>query len=196
MSILKCEKRDTSKPGKKLRRENIIPAVIYGKNLKESVSIQIAESDAALLLRSKSVGSTVDLKVGTKKYSVMLKEIKYVVLSNNIEHIDFQELTAGEEVRVSAHIHIVGREDLPQGSIIQELVSEIEYRTLPVNLVDHLDIDVSKFVIGDDFKVGDLDIAKDDKYNITASLDTIILLISEPRIAQEEPEEEEETEVV
>jgi len=82
MSILKCAKRDTSIQGKKLRRESIIPAVIYGKNLKESVSIQISESDAVQFLKANSVGSTVELKVGTKKYSTMLKEVKYVVMSS------------------------------------------------------------------------------------------------------------------
>jgi len=192
MSILKCEKRDTSIQAKKLRRESIIPAVIYGKNLKESVSIQMPESDAVLFLRSNSVGSVLEVKVGTKKYNVMVKEVKYLVMSNRIEHIDFQELTEGEEVRVSAHIHIIGRENIPQGSIIQELLSEIEFRTLPKYLVDHFDIDVTDLKIGDDFKISDLSIANDPNYNITLPLDTTILLVNEVRVAQEEPEEEEE----
>jgi large subunit ribosomal protein L25 len=66
MIELKARKRDLKMKSKQLRRQGIIPAVLYGKHLDESVPIEISAADLAQFMKSNTVGSKLTLSVGRK----------------------------------------------------------------------------------------------------------------------------------
>ncbi len=192
MSELKAKKRDINSKGKQLRREGIIPGILYGKHMDESLSIQIDLKDAVHFLNSNSAGSRLDLVVGRKKYMALLKEVTYVPVTNAIEHFSFQALTAGEKVTSSAHIVLHHRDKVD--GVVQLALDEISYKALPKDIVERIDIDLDGMKVGTSIMVSDLEIVKNEALEILSNLDDVVLTISEHKEYVEETPEGEEGE--
>lgn len=96
MDIIKAEMRNPAAKAKQLRRSGIIPCVISGAELKESLSIQIDENTARQLKRTKRDGSKVDIQVNGKVYHTLIKDLEYSSLNDAIVHISFHILNAGK----------------------------------------------------------------------------------------------------
>ena len=192
MSELKAKKRDISSKGKQLRREGIIPGILYGKHMDKSLSIQIDLKDAVHFLNSNSAGSRLELVVGRKKYMALLKEVTYVPVTNAIEHFSFQALTAGEKVTSTAHI-VLHHKDKVDG-VVQLSLDEISYKALPKDLIERIDIDLEGMKVGTTILVSDLEIVKNEALEILTHLDDVVLTISEHKEYVEETPEGEEGE--
>ncbi len=190
MSTLKAQVRDENSKAKQLRRGGIIPAVLFGKHLEESISIQIPANEVEQFLRFNSVGSRVDLMIGKKKYMALLKEISLTPLIRSAEHLSFQELTAGEKVTSEFHIHLHNRAKVD--GIVQQHLSQVHYTALPIHLVDTVEVELEGKVIGDSAVLGDLDFVNNPNIEILTPLDTTVYNVM-PRIIIENEEDEEET---
>ncbi len=194
MSELNVKKRDGALKGKQLRSRGIIPAVIYGKNLDHSISIQLDAVEADKFIKTHGIGSQLDLAVEGETYSVMFKEYSLTPLKNKLEHVDFQALTAGESVKLHVHLKLENRESVEIGAIVSEFISEIEIECLPKYLVESVEVDLTDMKIGDSITVKDLSLAGDDNYHILTDPETVIVQVNAPVEASEEGEEA-ETEV-
>ncbi|NLM22294.1 MAG: 50S ribosomal protein L25 [Peptococcaceae bacterium] len=194
MSILKGEVRSLNRKAKHLRNEGIIPGVLYGKNLDQSISLQFPQKEVLTFLKSNSKGSIVELQVGEEKYKALFKEVTYAPVTGNIEHLNFQTLVEGEKITNTAAVVLINREEVKEG-VIQQTLSEISYRALPSQLIEKIEIDVKDLKPGDSIFVSDLDIAKDEAYEIRNPLDSLIVSVLEPKTTVvedvEEPEESE-----
>lgn len=179
MTDLKCKKRDINSKGKQLRRQGIIPAVLYGKHLDESVILEIPEADVDQFLRHNAVGSTLNVVVGRKKYLALLKDYSTIPLTTKTEHLSFQALVATEQVMSSARIILHNRENIE--GLIQQSLDEISFKALPADLVDRIDVDIVDMVIGDVITVEDLPIAKNEAIEILTPLDTTIVSVVQPQ---------------
>ena len=179
MFTLNAENRDMSLKPKQLRRKGIIPGVLYGKNLKESLSIQLSQTEAARFLKSNSAGSKVELAIGDKKFPALFREAAYKPATNELEHLSFQTLLAGEIVTSTARIVLINREKVA-GMILQPQ-SEISYRALPSHLVEKIEIDLDGMQAEVGIRISDLDIAKNPDIEILNPLDTMVLSITDAR---------------
>lgn len=183
MYTLKAEKRNPDLKAKQLRKTGYIPGCIYGKNMGESLQIQIKQSEAAQFLRTNSTGSTAQIVLGRKKYDALLKEIARDPILNQIEHLSFLELIKGEPVTGTARIHLLNREKTQD--LINEILFEIPYKTIPSKLVDRIDIDIEGMKAGDSVKVEDLDLAKDHDIELLIPADSTILTIAERKRSED-----------
>lgn len=193
MTIIKSQPRDTATKGKALRREGIVPAVLYGKSLEGTRSIQLAESDVIHFLREHGIGAQVDIQLEDGTYSTILKDVSRDPVKYDVMHMDFQAITADEEVNTSVVIHFINRDLLPQGAASQEMIHELHYTAKPRDFVESIEIDLDGMNIGDEVTVGDLDIAKNPGVTIHTPLDSAVVIISHAALeAEEETEEGEE----
>lgn len=193
MSQLTIQKRDHSTKAAQLRKEGFVPAIIYGKHLDESIMVKIPEGDALLFIRSNAIGSQVDLSVDSEDLSVMLKDVTFTPLKSAIMHMDFQALTAGETVKVNAHINLLNKDSVDTDAVAELLVQEVELETLPKNLIDHIDVDLEGLNVGDVVTLGDLPIAKDDNYNLHTPLDTrLVTIVAVKETPTETPDADED----
>lgn len=191
MPNLTCSKRNESIKLKALRRDGIAPAIIYGKNLKEAVKIQVTNKDMTQLMKETSIGSQVSVIVDGEEYLTMLKKVDYVPMSKTVQHVDFQVLTKGEKIKTSAPIHFINRDLVPVDASVQERLSAIEYEVLPSEIVEFFEVDLSVLTIGGDIKLEDLAVSKDEKFHfITALNATIVNLVAAKQVAEEVAEEE------
>lgn len=141
-----------------LRRNGQIPGVIYGHS-RESQSLAVPARDLDRLLQHISAESTVvDLSIDGKTSRTLIREIQRHPFKRQILHVDFQELVAGETVTVRIPLVIVGlpAEVRTGSAIMDQTMRELEIEVDPVNMPNHIDVDVSELTIGHSIHVRDL----------------------------------------
>ncbi len=177
MNTLKAEKRSMAIKAKRLRREGFVTGNVFGREMKESLPIQIPKQDAERLLKTNKRGSQVMLEIDGQKMDVLLKEIDYDAMKNQIQEIDFQALVSGEKVHSVAEIQLLNHEKVTTG-VLQQLLEEVSYRALPSALVEKVEVDVGDLKVGDSIKVRDLSIASDKDIALMTDLDAVVATVS------------------
>lgn len=188
MFTLKLEERDKKLNGKQLRRQGILPAVLYGKHMEASISVQLSMKDAEKFYRYNFIGSKVELEFGGEKHLAILKEATLTPAINKLEHLSFQALMAGEKVKSVANIIVTGKEKVREG-IVMQVLDEISYIALPVDIVDRIEVNVSKMIVGDVLTLDDLDFVHNENVEILTPLDSVIVTVNIPKQFVEETDE-------
>jgi large subunit ribosomal protein L25 len=183
---------------KYIRTQGYVPAVIYGHNRSsESIKLDRKQMDRFLIYHGK--GSTLDLEIGGVRSMVVVKDFQRKGMKDILVHVDFQELTANETVKIPVPILFRNREAIERiGGVLEEHLSTIEIEALPADLIEHVFYDVEGLEIGSVVRVGDLVFDNMEKVTLLTDRDLTVLSISVPQ--KEEPveaaEEEAETEEV
>lgn len=185
MNTLKAEKRDMSIKAKRLRREGYVTGNVFGKEIKGSIPIKLEKSAVDRLLKTHRRGSQVMLDIDGESMDVLLKEINFNPLKGQVDEIDFQALVKGEKVQSVAEVILENHDKVASG-VLQLILEEVPYRAMPGDLVEKVIIDVGNLKAGDSIKVGDLDMAKNEKVDLLIDPETIIVTVSESRNVVEE----------
>ena len=185
MNTLKAEKRDMSIKAKRLRREGYVTGNVFGKEIKGSIPIKLEKSAVDRLLKTHRRGSQVMLDIDGESMDVLLKEINFNPLKGQVDEIDFQALVKGEKVQSVAEVILENHDKVASG-VLQLLLEEVPYRALPGDLIEKVMVDVGNLKVGDSIKVGDLDMAKNEKVDLLIDPETIIVTVSESRNVVEE----------
>lgn len=193
MTTLKVQKRDMGTKAKRLRREGYVTGNLFGKDIEGSIPLQVEKKEAERIQRECLKGSKLILDLDGKKYNVLLKELDYDTMKRQILELDFQALVSGEKIHSVAEIIFHNKEMVVDG-VLEELLTEIEYKAVPEALVERVDIDCSKLKVGDSLTVGDLEIAKDKDIEIVTHLDTPVVNVVASHNAVADEEEAEDTE--
>lgn len=191
MATLKAVKRDDHRLSvtKQLRKEGLVPGVVYGKKYgNESVAINGVE--LLKLLREEGRNAIISLEIGEEKpVEVMLHDHQMDAIRNELLHVDFFAVDMDEEIDVEVPIAIVGDPvGARDGGILQQPVFELVVRAKPNKIPDEITVDVSSLEIGDVITVADLKTT--DEYSIFEDEDTTIATVLPP-----ESEDVEEREV-
>ena len=120
------------------------------------------------LLKTETKGGQIMLDVEGEVYDVLIKEVDYDAMANQVVEIDFQALVSNEKVHSVAEI-IFENHDKVEAGVLQEVLKEVSYRALPAALVEKVKVDVGEMEIGDTIRVKDLSIAKDKDVDIPVS---------------------------
>ena len=147
---------------KNLRKSDIIPAVIY-RSGKESVCIKVKRRDLHDVLQT-SAGENVllTLKVkGDKKKTdrtCLIKEIQRHPVKEDIVHIDLNEISLTEKIKIKVPVHPHGeaQEVVKEGGVIDHPLWEVEVECLPTDIPEKIEVEVSQMKIGDAIYVKDL----------------------------------------
>ena len=192
MTVLKAEKRSRDVKAGKLRREGYVTGNIYGRNLKESVMIQMDRKEAGQVLRTGGKGRRILLEVDGEPCQVLIKEVDYDFLKKQVNDIGFQTLVQGEKIQTAAKVVPLNQENVTEGAF-QLLMTEIAYKAYPDALVEKAEFDAGRLRPGDAVKVKDLEIAKDQNVELAVDPESVVAVVSEVRRnGQEEKEEPEE----
>ena len=190
MLTLKAEKRNPDEKAKKLRRDGFITGVLYGKEMKENVSLKFTEKDASAFIKNAKEGTQAYLELDGKNVDVLVKNIDFDPLTKKYMALDFQALVAGEIVSATVPIVYVN-EDKVQGIFEAEL-SEVHYKADPAHLLEPVEIDLAalpqttKTMYVKDLKLEEKGV------HVTTSGEQQLFHIGE--YGQEETDETEETE--
>lgn len=165
---------------KRLRRDGFVTGNVFGREIKESIPIQIEKAAAERLVKTNGRGSQVLLDLDGQSMNVLIKEIDFAPMNGQIYEIDFQALVSNEKVNSVAEVCLVNHEKVIAG-VVQQQLREIAFKAFPSALVEKVLIDVMDMKIGDTIKVKDLDIAADKDIDLITDLDADVVTITEAR---------------
>ena len=178
MNTLKAEKRNMQTKAKKLRREGFVTGNVFGRQMKESMPIQILKADAERLVKTHGKGSQIMLEVDGQTMDVLVKEIDFNPLKTEIYEIDFQALVSGEKVHSVAEVILLNHEKVNTG-LVNQMLHEIAFKAVPAALVEKVEIDVGDMKLGDSIQVKDLDIAKNKDIDLITNPETTVVAVTE-----------------
>lgn len=161
--ILNAEKREElgKIKAKDLRKKNIIPAVIC-KSGKESISLKIAREDLQEALHTaagENVLITLKIKDDEKKErTCIIKEIQKEPLKDSIIHVDLNEISLTEKLKVKVPVHPHGEAEgvVKDGGALDHALWEVEVECLPTDIPEKIVVEVAQMKIGDAVYVKDL----------------------------------------
>jgi len=177
MTTLKAEKRSMDVKAKRLRREGYVTGNVFGKKIQGSIPVKMEKKDVDRLLMTETKGGQIMLEVEGESYDVLIKEVDYDAMANQVVEIDFQALVRNEKVHSVAEI-IFENHDKVEGGVLQEVLKEVSYRALPAALVEKVKVDVGEMKIGDTIRVKDLSIAKDKDVDILTDLEAVVATVT------------------
>lgn len=199
MSALKLQIERRAEVGKntakEVRKENKIPAVIYGKG-EENIHVKVDLSEFLKVNRAAGISAVLDLDLEGETIPVIIKEVQRHPVKDQILHVDFQKLNMHEKVRLTVPIVLLNRDSIKlQPSVLVQLLDQIEIECLPAHIPGAAQVDVQDMDFTTPITVGDLDIASNENITILRDLDDIVCTLTQPSApAEEEAEEGEETE--
>jgi len=143
---------------KKLRSSGRIPIIYYGKDLNKSYSLEEREF-RQLMRNSGGTASLFRLKSGDGEDELaLIKEMQRHPLTDAILHIDFIQVTRGQELQTKVPLEIMGEAVGVKmtGGILEVNTNEVEVRCRPSALPASIEIDVTDLDLGDNLQVKDL----------------------------------------
>lgn len=126
---------------KQLRRDGLVPAVIYGKS--EPDSIQLERKQLRRVLKIASTSQLVDIEIGGGKRTVLARDIQQHFTRGDIMHVDFYEVDMKVTITTEASLVLVGdptEEMALLGSIVLAMQA-VEIECLPGDLISEIEVD-------------------------------------------------------
>jgi len=192
------ERKTIGKQVKALRRQGLLPAVIYGVGI-DPLPIELDEKVASRVLANVGGSTLIDLKIGKDTHKVLVREFQRDVIRRNILHVDF--LVVAMDVVITAVVPVVLVGEAPAmeelGGIIVSGLNEIEVEALPEDLPEQVTADIGALAsMNDAITAGDL--ALGEKVTLITdpgeTIANVIAQMAEEVIEEEELEELEEGE--
>ncbi|MFA5143388.1 MAG: 50S ribosomal protein L25 [Candidatus Omnitrophota bacterium] len=192
--ILKAETRTATgkKIAKDLRAKGIIPANVY-KSGKQATNLQVVVTDLKDVLHTRAGENVIiTLKISgegnLKDKTVVIKEIQREPIKSQILHIDFNEISLTETLKVN--VPLVSRGEpvgvKVDGGILEHIMRELQVECLPTAIPEKLEVDVSNMKIGDAIYVKNVVLPEGVKVLNDAEL--IVMIVKPPKV--EVPKEE------
>jgi large subunit ribosomal protein L25 len=193
--ILKTAVRTATgkKIAKDLRAKGLIPANVY-KGGKGALSLQVALDDLRAALDTKAGENVIiTLKIsgegaGAKDKTVLIKEIQREPIKDGILHVDFNEISLTEMLKVSVPLASRGESVgvKTEDGVLEHVMWELQVECLPTDIPEKLEVDVSNMKIGDSLHVKD--VAAPEGVKILNDGELIIMSVKAKKI--EVPKEE------
>lgn len=192
--LLQASKRDVvGKQVKTLRREGILPAIVYGRGI-STIPISLNARNANQILSAISSSSLVVLVIDEEKHTTLVREKQRDPVTGIVLHIDFHEVSMTEKLRTNVMLDFQG-ESLAVKELMGVLVivlESLEIECLPQDLPDRIVADLSTLEeIGDSLYVRDIILPPN--IELISDIDGLVVVISAPAV--EEIEEVEEVEI-
>ena len=183
---------------RRLRKEEKVPSIIYG-GTKEPLMISLNIHEITHLLEDEDTFTSVlDLVVGKSKDSVVIKDIQRHPAKNTVFHVDFLRVDAKHALITTTPLHYIGMEEneaLRLGNMLNQFVVSIEISCLPQDLPHGINVDVTNLELGEHLTLTDLILPEGViitslQHEDVEAHDQTICSVSEPKIIEEEEEEE------
>jgi len=173
---------------KRLRREQKVPAVVYGPRT-EPEPLTIAWRDLALVIDHSGV---IRLQYDDERSrTVLLREVQRNFLQTEVLHADFLEVAMDEPIVATVPIVLQGHAPgQDEGGMVDQVLFEVDIEALPGDIPEELPLDVSELNVGDNADLTKLLLPEGVKLAVEDVETTVVTL----NVPTEIPEEEEETE--
>ena len=164
---------------KKIRKEGLIPANIFGSNFK-STAISINYRDFLKIYQVVKETGIIYLKLEKQELPVLIKKVQKHPITNKILHVDFRKIDLTQKTEAEVPIKLIKASPAvtEKGGVLLTQLNSVIVEALPQNIPSNIEIDLSTLKeIGDEIKISDL--KKDQLFEIkTPAEKTIVSVIA------------------
>lgn len=185
---IKAEKRTEFGKGaaRRIRRDDKVPAVMYGHGI-DPVHVTLPGHATLLALRSENPLLSIEIE-GEEAQLALPREVQRDVIRGFVRHVDLVTVRRGEKVTVSVALHLEGEPE--PGTVATVDSNEIEVLADPLNIPEHLVVDVTDLPAGHSVALGQ--ILLPEGVELTGDPEDIAVSIVVPAAEPEPTEEVEE----
>jgi large subunit ribosomal protein L25 len=167
---------------RQLRREGLLPAVMYGHNI-ESQSLSLDNRTFTKLFRQVGGSTLIDLAVDdAKPVKVLVHHVQEHPIKRIPEHVDFYIVNLKEKLQTSIPLEFIGVSDAEEvlGGTLNHVKDEVEVECLPQDLVAEIQVDVSSIKTFEDvLRISDIITPKG--ITILDDAEEVVVSVIEPR---------------
>ena len=151
---LEVTARDSDQVGsrrvRRLRKEGLIPGVLYGKGHARAILVKERDLRTALTTSS-GLHAIVDVVIQgqTTPHHAVLKDYQRHPIRGTLTHVDFHEVRLDRPIQATVAVQLVG--DSPgakEGGVVQQVTRELRVEALPMGIPEHIDADISSLEVG------------------------------------------------
>ena len=149
------------KASRELRREGMVPCVIYGVEKNENgapkaQSFIVSQKELAKLLYTPNV-YIVNLNLDGKEVKAILKDLQTDFVTDRPVHVDFYQITEEKPIVMEIPVKLNGlAAGVKAGGKLASSVRKLKVKSLYKNFPDTLDVDVTEPGLGKSIKVSEL----------------------------------------
>ncbi len=194
---LKASVRDRVGKGaaRELRRQGLIPAVIYGDK-KTPLSIAISTKETTLAIHSGGfLSSTMVVDVAGKKHNVIPRDYQLDPVRDFVLHVDFLRVGANTSLTIEVPVHFVNEEESPglkRGAVLNIVRHTVEINCLASAIPESFEIDLTGTEVGDSLNISMVKLPEGATPTITDRDFTIATIAAPSALRSEKSEDEEE----
>lgn len=178
---------------KDIRKEGILPAVVYGHQ-QETTSISLNKRDFVKLYNEIGSSTLIDLTIdGEKSHKALVHQIQRHPSSGNAIHVDFYQVNMKEKLQTNISLEFTGESaavEVEGGSFLA-IRDSVEVECLPDALIPHIEVDISPLITFED-SIRVSDIILPEGMTLITDPEETVAQVNPPR-SEEELEELEET---
>lgn len=198
LSLQAIIRTQLGKQAKHLRKEGILPGVLYGQKVKSTpVAVRYKEFEKVYVEAGESSLISLNMegqenKGVPKENVVLIRDLVIHPLTRLFTHVDFYQVRMDEEITI--FIPLEFENEAPavnnEGAVLVRNIYELEVSALPKDLPHRIVVDLSRLGhIDDSLLVKDLPVPSG--VTVEAEADTVVAFVSAPRaeeITEEAPE--------
>lgn len=171
------------KAAKVIRKAGKIPSVLYYKG-EQPINISIDKQVFYQAIKSEQ--RIYEMNIKNESQYVMIKEIQYHPVTDEMIHVDFMRVRRTEKMTILVPITLVGKPvGVTEGGILSQAMNQIEISCYPTNVPEHIEVDVDHLGLNSSVSVADVNV-DDEDIDILSAADLNVASVIPPA-AEEEP---------
>jgi large subunit ribosomal protein L25 len=157
---VKERERLGSRESRRMRKDGLVPGVLYGRSKPHAICVPERELRRALTSEG-GLNAILDVVLEGQKttHPSILKQYQQDPLKGRVTHIDLQEVRLDVKIHATVPIHLVGGDDSPgvrEGGVLSQVTRDVNVEALPMEIPEHIDLDVSGMQMNDTLRLADL----------------------------------------
>ncbi len=177
---------------RRLRHTGKVPAILYGGHKDATALILDQQNLLTMVGDERFYSSIVQVKIsnGTQQEAIV-KDVQMHPARNVVVHVDLQRVIENEVIRLKLPIHFKGQSISPgvkvQGGVVSHLRADVEVLTLPKDLPEFLEVDMSGMSLNDTKFLSDIPLPPGVTIPELAHRNAPVVSIHSPRAEEPEP---------
>lgn len=187
-----------SRESRRIRRQGMVPAVVYGKDVSQPVNLTVDAHDLRVALHTEAGSNAIiNLEIdGGETLTTMARVIDRHPFRSEYQHIDFVTVDLSQKVIAEVNITFDGTPaGVREGGVFSPRRTSVHIEVLPTEIPSAIHLDVSEVEMGGSLRVADLPEIEGVVY--VEDLESVVMSVTAPAAEiVEEPEEEIEGELL
>lgn len=165
---------------RRARAAGKVPGVLYGRGM-DPVAVEVDRRQFVQALQTDAgMNVLLALKIDGQSITTLARELQRDPVRGTLLHADFVKVDLNVEVEAEVPVHLIGGEDAPGvrgGGVLEQPLFTVTVRSLPADLPESIDADVSALDTGDSLRISDLSSGR--KFEFVQEPDTVVASIAQ-----------------